>query len=161
PERPPLDNRRACHASAMESSGMMPLAFAALLALGADPVPPPVTVPYVPADCPPKVPPRWFPRSMVDEMRAKVAALKLAGKVPPGGPSFLYEPAFSEDYVIRAPAHPYQLQAGDIVLAADTSRFWTLMHHLALTSHPTHSAIVFAMPDDGRPAILEAGPHDT
>ena len=34
------------------------------------------------------------------------------------------------------------------------------MHNLAGTSHPTHSMIVFAMPD-GRPAILEAGPHDT
>ncbi len=45
-------------------------------------------------------------------------------------------------------------------MSADGSVFWKLMHNLAGTSHPTHSMIVFAMPD-GRPGILEAGPHDT
>jgi len=144
---------------------MTPLALTALL-FGVDPSPVPASpppgyaVPYVPADCPPMAAPRWVPRSVVDEIRAKAAALKLAGKVPPGGPSYLYQPAFAEDFVIRGPARPYHVQPGDIVMAADTSRFWTLMHHLAGTSHPTHSMIVFALPD-GRPAILEAGPHDT
>jgi hypothetical protein len=34
------------------------------------------------------------------------------------------------------------------------------MHNIAGTSNPTHSMIVFALPD-GRPAIIEGGPHDT
>jgi hypothetical protein len=51
-------------------------------------------------------------------------------------------------------------QPGDIILSTDGSLFWLLMHNLAGTSHPTHSMIVFAFPD-GRPGILEAGPHDT
>jgi hypothetical protein len=38
--------------------------------------------------------------------------------------------------------------------------FWKLMHNLAGTGDPTHSMIVFAMPD-GKMGILEAGPHDT
>lgn len=142
---------------------MLPLGFAVMLAVGADPNP--VSLPAAPTACdlgycPPRVPPRWLPKSVVEQMRQKAAALNVVGKVPAGGPSFLYQPAFKEDYVIRLPARPYELQPGDIPLAADTSRFWTLMHHLAGTSHPTHSMIVFAMPD-GRPAILEAGPHDT
>jgi hypothetical protein len=93
-------------------------------------------------------------------MKAKMANLALVGTVPPGGPSYLYQPAFAEDFVIRVPARPYQPQPGDVVLSADGSKFWKLMHNLAGTSHPTHSMIVFAMPD-GRPAILEGGPHDT
>src|SRR5437867_1002786 len=44
--------------------------------------------------------------------------------------------------------------------AAGCSVFWKVMHNLAGTSHPTHSAIVFARPD-GSMAILEGGPHDT
>ena len=142
---------------------MTPLGFAVLLAIGADPQPAQIASPPSMCElgyCPPRVPPRWLPKSVVEQMRQKAEALTLVGKVPPGGPSFLYQPAFKEDYVIRLPARPYDLQPGDIALAADTSRFWTLMHHLAGTSHPTHSMIVFAMPD-GRLAILEAGPHDT
>ncbi len=135
---------------------MVPLALAAMLSVGADPAP----ALYIPPDCPLRAKPWWARQSSYDKMRAKVEALKIPGKAVPGGPSFLYQAAFAEDYIIRAPARPYDLQPGDIVLAADTSRFWTLMHHLAGTSHPTHSMIVFAMPD-GRPAILEGGPHDT
>jgi hypothetical protein len=135
---------------------MLPLALASLLAVGADPAP----AFYIPPDCPIREKPRWIPQSSYDKMRAKVEALKVPGKAAPGGPSFLYQPAFKEDYIIRLPSRPYELQPGDIVLSTDTSRFWTLMHHLAGTSHPTHSMIVFAMPD-GRPAILEGGPHDT
>jgi hypothetical protein len=142
---------------------MMPLGLVVLMTVGADPVP---AVPPLPAAdcvsgyCPPRVPPRWIPKSVVKQFQEKVDALQLAGKVPPGGPSFLYQPAYAEDFVLRLPARPYDLQPGDLAFAADTSPFWTLMHHLAGTSHPTHSMIVFAMPD-GRPAILEGGPHDT
>jgi hypothetical protein len=46
------------------------------------------------------------------------------------------------------------------MLSTDTSNFWLIMHNLAGTSHPTHSAIVFRR-SDGRMAILEGGPHDT
>lgn len=140
---------------------MTPLCLAALL-IGADPAPvPPSPVPYyVPADCPERAAPRWVPKRIVEQTRVRGAALRLAGKVPPGGPSYLYQPVFKEDYVIRGPARPYEVQPGDIVMATDGSVFWTLMHNLAGTSHPTHSMIVFALPD-GRPAALEGGPHDT
>lgn len=132
---------------------MMPLVFAAL-SFGADPLP------FALGDCPPRKPPFWFPKSATQQMTEKAHALNTVGKVPPGGPSFLYEPAFAEDEIIRLPARPYELQPGDIVLSADGSKFWLRMHQLAGTSHPTHSMIVFALPGGGN-AILEAGPHDT
>ena len=74
--------------------------------------------------------------------------------------SYLYQPAFCEDFVLRGPTRPYQPQPGDIMFAADGSIFWLITHNLAGTSHPTHSAFVFQRPD-GSMAILEAGPHDT
>ncbi len=135
---------------------MIPLSLVALLALGADPSP----EFYIPPDCPMRQKPIWARQSTYDKMLAKVNALALPGKVPPGGPSFLYQPAFAEDKIIRLPARPYELQPGDMVFSADGSKFWKIMHNLAGTSHPTHSMIVFALPD-GRPALLEGGPHDT
>jgi hypothetical protein len=74
--------------------------------------------------------------------------------------SFLDQPAFCEDFQRRLPVTPYCPQPGDIMMSADGSIFWLVMHRLAGTSHPTHSAIVFQRPD-GTMAILEAGPHDT
>jgi hypothetical protein len=74
--------------------------------------------------------------------------------------SFLYQPSYCLDFELRGPTRQYVPQPGDIMLATDGSVFWKLMHNLAGTGHPTHSAIVFARPD-GRPAILEGGPHDT
>jgi hypothetical protein len=136
---------------------MMPLSLVAVLAAGADPA---ASCPAAAPLSPPVVAQHRFGPGPVEKLKAAAAALKLIGTVPPGGPSFLYQPVFAEDFVIRGPARSYQPQAGDIVLSADGSRFWLLMHHLAGTSHPTHSMIVFAMPD-GRPAILEGGPHDT
>lgn len=132
---------------------MMPLVLVALT-LGAEPAP------CISGYCPPRVPPRWAPKRAVEQMKERADALAVVGKVPPGGPSFLYQPAFAEDEIIRLPAREYQPQPGDIVLSADGSRFWLLMHHLAWTGNPTHSMIVFALPD-GRTAILEGGPHDT
>ena len=137
---------------------MSSLALLTLLAVGADPIPEypgsayPVAAPVVAR--------LRLPPGPVERIKAKVAALKLPGRVPPGGPSYLYQPAFAEDEIIRLPARPYTLQPGDIAFSADGSKFWKVMHNLAGTSHPTHSMIVFAMPD-GRPAILEGGPHDT
>lgn len=74
--------------------------------------------------------------------------------------SFLYQPAFCEDHLLRGPARPYHPRPGDLMFAADNSKFWTFMHKLAGTSHPTHSGIVFLKPD-GSTGILEAGPYDT
>ncbi len=130
---------------------MTPLCLAALL-IGADPEP---AMPVGPV-----VSDRRFGPGPVAKIKAAAAALKLFGTVPPGGPSYLYRPAYAEDEVIRLPARAYDLQPGDIAFAADGSRFWKLMHNLAGTSHPTHSMIAFAHPD-GRVAILEGGPHDT
>ncbi len=134
---------------------MMPLALTALFTLGAEPVP---AFEFTPRPGP-RVP-LPGPLHPVERMKAKVANLPLVGTVAPGGPSYLYQPAFAEDVIIRGPARPYVPQPGDIVMSADGSKFWKLMHQLAGTSHPTHSMIVFALPD-GRPAILEGGPHDT
>ena len=76
------------------------------------------------------------------------------------GDSFLYQPSYSIDFGLRGPARPYAPQPGDIMLATDGSVFWKVMHNLAGSGHPTHSGIVFALPDGGM-AILEGGPHDT
>lgn len=94
-------------------------------------------------------------------MRAKEADLALpgAGKPAPAG-SFLWQPSYCEDQLLRGPARPYDLQPGDIVMSADGSAFWKLMHNLAGTSHPTHSMIAFRKPD-GSMGLLEGGPHDT
>jgi hypothetical protein len=88
-----------------------------------------------------------------------LAGMSLAAEDAPGG-SYLFQPTYELDFVLRGPARPYAPQPGDIMLATDTSRFWKVMHNLAGTGHPTHSGIVFARPD-GTMAILEAGPHDT
>jgi hypothetical protein len=45
-------------------------------------------------------------------------------------------------------------------MATDDSIFWKTMQAAIGYGLPTHSMIVFAMPD-GRPAILEAAPHNT
>jgi hypothetical protein len=74
--------------------------------------------------------------------------------------SFLDQPAYCEDHCRRYPVTPYCPQPGDIIFSADRSRFWTIMHKCAGTSHPTHSMIAFRR-RDGSMAILEAGPHDT
>src|SRR5262245_35145692 len=87
-----------------------------------------------------------------------------AGFVPSTEPacigSYLYQPVFCEDFVLRGPARPYSPQPGDLMFSADGSLFWLIGHNLAGTSHPTHSGVVFKR-RDGSIAILEAGPHDT
>lgn len=82
-----------------------------------------------------------------------------AGKPAPAG-SYLWQPTYELDFCLRGPARDYRPQPGDIVLSTDGSVFWTAMHNLAGTSHPTHSMVVFARPD-GSLGILEGGPHDT
>jgi hypothetical protein len=74
--------------------------------------------------------------------------------------SFLYQPAFCIDEVLREPARPYCPQPGDIFLATDASLGARLGHRLAFTGPPQHSGIIFAQ-RDGSIALLEAGPHNT
>ena len=81
---------------------MMPLTLVALLAIGADPVYPPAmpyAAPAAPVPLPEKLP-LWPP----DRIRAQVAALALVGSTSGEGPSYLYQPAFKEDFEIRGPA---------------------------------------------------------
>src|SRR5262245_46063924 len=136
---------------------MTSLYLAAALTVGADPYP----YPSSPPCCPPVVPERRMPLSPRARMEAKVAELALPGRDKPGpAASYLWQPSYELDYSLRGPVRPYVPQPGDIVMAADTSTFWKVMHNLAGTSDPTHSMVVFAMPD-GKLGILEAGPHDT
>jgi hypothetical protein len=88
-----------------------------------------------------------------------VAAAPCPAESPPVG-SFLYQPAFCIDHVLRGPAEAYLPQPGDIVLRLDGSVFWRVTHYLALAFDPNGSGIVVARPD-GSQAVLEAGPNDT
>src|SRR5262245_15659877 len=133
------------------------LIVTAALGIGSDPYPYPSTPPLTPPVVAEKRAP-WHP---VERMKAKVAELALPGRGKPApAESYLWQPAYKIDHELRGPARPYLPQPGDIIMAADTSKFWKLMHNLAGTGDPTHSMIVFAFPD-GSLGILEAGPHDT
>jgi hypothetical protein len=91
-------------------------------------------------------------------LAASCPAVQVPG--PPTGGSFLYQPAFCIDDLLRGPAEPYLPQPGDILLRLDGSVFWRVTHYMALAFDPNGSGIVFARPD-GSLAILEAGPNDT
>jgi hypothetical protein len=99
---------------------------------------------------------------MLSVLWALVSAACLVEPVEPACPggSFLYQPAFCIDEVLRLPAEPYLPQPGDLMLRLDRSIFWRVTHHLALAFDPNGSGIVFARPD-GSLAVLEAGPSDT
>jgi hypothetical protein len=97
----------------------------------------------------------------IEKIRQRVAELAVPGSNRPEPPgSFLWQTTYEIDFDLRGPTRPYVPQPGDIVLSTDTSKFWKIMHNVAGTGHPTHSMIVFAFPD-GRPGIIEGGPHDT
>jgi hypothetical protein len=141
---------------------MTPLALVALCAVSADPQPhpypstAPLTPPYIVER---RVP--FFLKPAYERMREKTFNLAFPGwgkPAPPG--SYLWQPRFKEDEILIGPTREYVPQPGDIVMSADTSTFWLLMHNLAGTSHPTHSMIVFRLPD-GQMGLLEGGPHDT
>jgi hypothetical protein len=83
-----------------------------------------------------------------------------AGAEPDNCGSYLYQPAYCIDEVLRGPARPYCPQPGDIMLATDWKLFWKVTHNLAWTGHPHHSGVVFQRPD-GSMAILEGGPYNT
>lgn len=85
--------------------------------------------------------------------------LPLAEHTPLG--SYLYEPTFCLDHVLRGPARPYLPQPGDIYLSTEDD--WLLArigHKVVGSGAPHHSGIIFAMPD-GRLALLEGGPQNT
>lgn len=74
--------------------------------------------------------------------------------------SYLYEPSYCLDKVLRGEPRKYVPQPGDVLLATDKNKFWKITHDLALAFEPHNSAIVIAR-SDGRLAVLEAGPNDT
>lgn len=139
--------------------GMMPLCLLALCT-AAEPYPYPDAAPLTPPYTAERRVP-FFLKPVEKRIREKVENLAFFGSAQPRPPgSYLWQPSYKEDELLRGPTRPYTPQPGDIVMSADGSVFWLAMHRLAGTSHPTHSMIVFAMPD-GRPAIIEGGPHDT
>ena len=64
--------------------------------------------------------------------------------------SYLYQPAFCIDDVLRGPAEAYLPQPGDIMLRLDHSKFWRVTHYLALAFGPNDTLWV------GTPDLL---PH--
>jgi hypothetical protein len=106
------------------------------------------------------------PRYGVSSMRRLLLALFLgvAAHAPTvrdaQAGSYLYQPAYKIDDVLREPAEPYIPQPGDIFLSTD-KLFWAQAgHRLALSGPPHHSGI-FVARCDGSMAILEAGPFNT
>jgi hypothetical protein len=91
-----------------------------------------------------------------------IAGISLAtpGSGSPSIPSYLYQPAYSMDKVLRGPAEAYMPQPGDNMLATDDNVIWKITHDLALAFEPHGSGIFFAR-SDGSLALLEAGPNDT
>ncbi len=78
----------------------------------------------------------------------------------PAGESYLYQPEFCFDDVLRCPAVPYQPQPGDLFFASDNNKVMVWGHWLAGAYCPHHSGIVVAR-CDGRLAVMEAGPFNT
>jgi hypothetical protein len=74
--------------------------------------------------------------------------------------SYLYEPSYCLDNVVRGNARKYLPQPGDVMLATDKGVFWKVTHDLALAFEPHNSAIIVRR-SDGSLGILEAGPNDT
>jgi hypothetical protein len=74
--------------------------------------------------------------------------------------SFLYDPSYCLDTVLRGSPRPYAPQPGDIMVYTDDNVFWEITHDLALAGQPHGSGIVVRRPD-GSLGILEAGPNDT
>jgi len=81
---------------------------------------------------------------------------------PPEGEigSYLYDPAFCLDEVLRGTPRRYVPRPGDVMLATDKNLFWKITHDLAFAFEPHNSAIVVAR-RDGSLATFEAGPNDT
>jgi hypothetical protein len=101
---------------------------------------------------------------MLEMFAAFITCMCLANlPVDPPGQSaphgYLYQPAFSIDDIRRGPAEPYRPQPGDIFMATDNDLLQIVGHRAAWSGPPHHSGLVIAR-QDGRFAILEAGPHN-
>ncbi len=88
------------------------------------------------------------------------ALLALATSATSTAGSYLYQPSYEYDELLREPAEPYVAQPGDLFLVTNKSRFWCTCHEIALIGPPQHAGIVIARPD-GSLALLEAGPFYT
>src|SRR5438128_2650123 len=89
--------------------------------------------------------------------------LLLANGLPSGqepGGSFLCQPSYRIDHLLRGPARPYCAQPGDIFFSTTESGMMRFLHRLAGAADPHHSGLVVVR-SDGRLAVLEAGPHNT
>jgi hypothetical protein len=73
--------------------------------------------------------------------------------------SYLGQPAFELDDIVRGPVDVYQPQPGDIFLATDQAKWAILGHFLCGGAGVHHSGIVFQRPD-GRMGLVEAGPFN-
>ena len=62
-------------------------------------------------------------------------------------PSYLYQPSYCMDKILRGPPRAYVPQPGDLMLATDGNVFWGMTHDWALAFEPHGSGIVFARPD--------------
>jgi hypothetical protein len=91
---------------------------------------------------------------------ASCALLPAAEPGEKGIGSYLYEPAYKIDNIIRGKATAYLPQPGDVMLATDKNFFWKITHDMALAFEPHNSAIIVQQ-RDGSLGILEAGPNDT
>jgi hypothetical protein len=78
----------------------------------------------------------------------------------PEAVGYLYQPAFSMDYLMREPPEKYCPQPGDIFVCTDKGFFAKLGHWAARAWGPHHSGIV-VVDGEGRLVLLEGGPHNT
>ena len=98
-------------------------------------------------------------------MIASLTTLILCGTLAQGGKSAAYDagylcvPAYAIDEDVRGPVKRYVPQAGDIYMSTDRSRIIQAGHRLAISGQPNHSGLVILL-EDGKPAILEAGPFN-
>jgi hypothetical protein len=74
--------------------------------------------------------------------------------------TFLYQPAYCVDEVLRLPAEPFNPQPGDIFLATDQATWSRVGHWLAGGAGIHHSGIIFAR-STGQLGLLEAGPFNS
>ncbi|HVS36749.1 MAG TPA: hypothetical protein VMS17_14405 [Gemmataceae bacterium] len=97
-------------------------------------------------------------------MNSLILLVAAAGAPPCEQPdacgSYLCQPAFCVDDVLRGPTEPYCPQPGDIFLASDGA-LWSKVGHWWVGSQGVqHSGIMFLRPD-GRMALLQAGPFNS
>jgi hypothetical protein len=74
--------------------------------------------------------------------------------------SYLCEPSYEFDTILRGTPMHYVPQPGDIMLATDNNWFWALTHNMAWAGEPHNSAVIVAN-HQGKLVVLEAGPDDT